>query len=232
MNSFLLFQNNFKILLPEVFLATSILILVIHASILVSSKEIGSPLITRSLNRLSILILFLTFFLVQNNSITFMITYQSAFIFDFLSSISKELTLLCSIICLIISENFIFENQLNRFEYFLLILCAVLGLMFLVSSNDLLSLYLSIEMQSLCFFVLAASKKNSSFSIEAGLKYFILGSFSSAILLLGISLLYGCVGTTNFENYHLLFLEKTVDNFHLFSLIENALICISVAFFF
>jgi NADH-quinone oxidoreductase subunit N len=232
MNSFLLFQNNFKMFLPEVFLATCILILVLHGSILVSAKEIGSPFITRSLNKLSVLVLFFTFFLVQNSNNIFISSYQGGFIFDNLASNSKQLILLCSLICLLISEDYIFQNKLNRFEYFLLFLSSILGLLFVVCSNDLISLYLSIEMQSLCFFVLAASKKDSSFSVEAGLKYFILGSFSSAFFLLGISLLYGCTGTTNFDNLHLLFLEKTEETSFIFSPIENGLICISVAFFF
>lgn len=218
--------------LPEVFLATSILILILHASILVSSKELGYPLITRSFNKLSILALLLTFLLVNNDSIISMRVYQSTFIFDCLSSNIKQIILLGSITCLAVSEDFLLRSKINNFEYFALLLCAILGLMFVTSSYDLISLYLAIEMQSLCFYVLAASKKDSSFSIEAGLKYFILGSFSSALLLLGMSILYGCTGTTSFENYSLLFSEKTEDYLILVSSIENALICISVAFFF
>jgi proton-translocating NADH-quinone oxidoreductase chain N len=69
----------------------------------------------------------------------------------------------------------------------------------IVASNDLISMYLAIEMQSLCLYVLAAFKKNSAFSTEAGLKYFILGAFSSGLLLFGSSMIYGFTGTTNFE---------------------------------
>jgi proton-translocating NADH-quinone oxidoreductase chain N len=104
--------------------------------------------------------------------------------------------------------------------------------MLLVSSYDMLSLYLSIEMQSLCFYVLATFKKDSSLSAEAGLKYFILGSFSSALLLFGISLIYGCTGSLNFDNYLLLFAEMDIKSFELSGLIEKGLLCISAAFFF
>jgi NADH-quinone oxidoreductase subunit N len=96
----------------------------------------------------------------------------------------------------------------------------------------MLSLYLAIEMQSLCLYVLAAAKKDSSFSTEAGLKYFILGSFSSALLLFGISFLYGCTGTTNFDNFHLLFAGIDAETFLLTASVEKALICIMAAFFF
>jgi NADH-quinone oxidoreductase subunit N len=96
----------------------------------------------------------------------------------------------------------------------------------------MISLYLSIELQSLCLYVLSASKKDSSFSTEAGLKYFILGSFSSALLLFGISLLYGCTGTTNFDNFYLIFSETSVNDIAVVSLIKKSLLCISVAFLF
>jgi NADH-quinone oxidoreductase subunit N len=96
----------------------------------------------------------------------------------------------------------------------------------------MISLYLAIEMQSLCLYVLAASKKDSSFSTEAGLKYFILGSFSSALLLFGISILYGCVGTTNFDNLYLFFSELNLETLALSTLIEKGLFFIAVAFFF
>jgi NADH-quinone oxidoreductase subunit N len=75
----------------------------------------------------------------------------------------------------------------------------------LISANDFLSLYITIEFQSLALYVLAAFKQNSLFSIEAGLKYFILGTFSSGLLLFGASLLYGFTGTLNFSELDLIF---------------------------
>ena len=186
----------------------------------------------QSFGKLSVLILFLAFLLVNNNSILFMLTYQNTFIFDLLTSNVKQILLLSSIFCLMISESNLVKQQINNFEYFLLVLSAILGLFFLVSSYDMLSLYLAIEMQSLCLYVLAAAKKDSSFSTEAGLKYFILGSFSSALLLFGISFLYGCTGTTNFDNFHLLFAGIDSETPLLTASVEKALIFIMAAFFF
>ena len=71
-------------------------------------------------------------------------------------------------------------------------------MLFLISSADFISMYLAIEMQSLCFYVMAALKRNSEFSTEAGLKYFLLGAFSSGLLLFGCSLIYGFTGCTEF----------------------------------
>jgi NADH-quinone oxidoreductase subunit N len=232
MNFLLMHQNHFKMFLPEVFLATSILVMTLHASLLVTSKRLGYPILTLSFGKLSILVLFLTFLLVYNNPITFMLTYQNTFIFDVLTANVKQIILISTICCLFIFEDNLVRQQINNFEYFILILSAVLGLLLLVSSYDLISLYLSIEMQSLCLYVLAASKKDSSFSTEAGLKYFLLGSFSSALLLFGMSILYGCTGTTNFENYTLLFSGIDLDNLSTASSISTALIFIGAAFFF
>jgi len=224
----LLFQNNFKMFLPEFFLATSILVITLHGSLTATSKVLGFPLLLKSFNKISILILSFTLILVNNNSASFSIVYSSSFIFDLLTLNVKQFVLFSAILCLFISEHSLKLGKINQFEYFILILCSILGLLFLTSSFDLLSLYLAIEMQSLCFYVLSASKRDSSFSTEAGLKYFIIGSFSSGLLLLGISFLYGYTGTTHFENFSLLFSETNSP----LPLIEKALLCIIIAFFF
>jgi NADH-quinone oxidoreductase subunit N len=98
-----------------------------------------------------------------------------------------------------------FENILKSFEYFLLLSLSLVGMFFVVSSNDFLSLYISVEFQSLALYVLASFKQNSLFSIEAGLKYFILGTFSSGLLLFGASLIYGFTGIMNFNELDMLF---------------------------
>ena len=107
MNFLLMHQNHFKMFLPEVFLATSILIMTLHASLLVTSKRLGYPILTLSFGKLSILVLFLTFLLVNNNPISFMLVYQNTFIFDLLTANVKQILLISTICCL-----FIFEDNL------------------------------------------------------------------------------------------------------------------------
>jgi len=102
-------------------------------------------------------------------------------------------------------QGYIAIQKINYFEYSILILLALLGIFFICSSNDLITAYLSIELQSLSFYIMAAMKKESSFSIDAGLKYFILGAFSSSLFLFGSSILYGVSGTINFEDLKNLF---------------------------
>ena len=88
----------------------------------------------------------------------------------------------------------------GNYEFILIVYLAILGMLCLISSYNFLTLYLSIELQSLSFYMLACMKARSEFSAEAGLKYFILGAFSSAILLFGICLIYGSVGSINFDD--------------------------------
>lgn len=85
----------------------------------------------------------------------------------------------------------------DKFEFPILINFSIFAMLVLISSYDLITFYLSIEMQSLCLYILAAFKKTSRFSTEAGIKYFVLGALSSSLLLFGMSLIYGFSGSTN-----------------------------------
>lgn len=223
------YQNNLKLMFPEIFMATSILVMTVYATFCATTRS--KPLITKSTNNLALLSLLLTSFLILNTDTELLTVYSDCFIVDFLSAFTKLVIILFTILCLIIIRQNLLRLKINNFEYILLILSAILGLMFLVSSNDLISLYLSIEMQSLCLYVLAASKKDSTFSTEAGLKYFILGSLSSALLLFGISMLYGLTGTTNFSNFSLLF-SGDLKEIECILSIKHALMLILVAFLF
>jgi NADH-quinone oxidoreductase subunit N len=200
--------NSIKLMLPELFLVTSLLSLVIYGPVLANTSRYNFPLLNRGLSWLSILILFLTFVLLLNNPFVTIpnstIIFSGSFISDNLSNYGKCAILLGTISCLLISQEFVDNLRLNFFEYHLLILSAVLGLLLLVSSNDLISAYLAIEMQSLSFYVLAAFKRNSAFSTEAGLKYFILGAFSSGLILFGSTYIYGVTGSVNFEDISLI----------------------------
>jgi NADH-quinone oxidoreductase subunit N len=198
MNFSTFFTNDIKMLLPEIFLATSILVLIIYGVILSANSKYNYPLLSRSVMFLSVLTLLLTSVLLINNTIGFKIIFNNIFIIDDLAFFSKIAILTASILCLLMLQEYTEQSKLNSFEYNILILFAILGLLFLACSYDLISAYLAIEMQSLSFYVLATFKRNSAFSTEAGLKYFILGAFSSSLILFGSSIIYGFTGTTNF----------------------------------
>ena len=117
---------------------------------------------------------------------------------DRLATYLKALILFSAIIVLIISEKYRSIESLYIFEYPLLILFSILGMLVMLSSNDFITLYLGLELQSLALYVLAATKKDSLKSSEAGLKYFILGALASGFFLFGASLLFGITGTTSY----------------------------------
>tara|TARA_B100000780_G_scaffold55499_1_gene34903 strand:- start:2243 stop:3403 length:1161 start_codon:yes stop_codon:yes gene_type:complete len=104
---------------------------------------------------------------------------------------------------MLITQDFIKEMKINCFEYPLLLLFSVLGMFFMVSSNDLMSFYLGLELQSLALYILASIDRDNLKSNESGIKYFILSALSSGLLLYGCSLLYGFTGSTNFEEISL-----------------------------
>jgi NADH-quinone oxidoreductase subunit N len=127
-------------------------------------------------------------------------TFNNMFVADGFTTFMKSLVLVASALAVIMSREFFKLEGDDRFEFPVLLVLATIGMMVMVSANDLMSLYMGIELQSLALYVLAAFKRDSERSTEAGLKYFVLGALSSGILLYGCSLVYGFIGSTNFTS--------------------------------
>ena len=125
-------------------------------------------------------------------------TFNGMFVTDAFARFMKTLVLLGSALIIPMSVQFLRNTGLDRFEYPVLIVLATLGMLMMISANDFLALYLGLELQSLCLYVLAAINRDRNRSTEAGLKYFVLGALSSGMLLYGISLIYGFSGSTSF----------------------------------
>lgn len=126
------------------------------------------------------------------------ILLHGMFKFDQFAGFMKILILLGLIVSMALSARYLRQEGIERFEYPILIMFAGIGMMFMVSANNLLSLYMALELQSLSLYVLAAFHRNSLKSAEAGIKYFILGALSSGMLLFGMSLIYGFTGSIDF----------------------------------
>ena len=126
------------------------------------------------------------------------LAFSGSFIVDQFSAYMKTLTYLATAVIIIMSRGFMQNENLARFEVPVLMVLAAVGMGMMISANDLISLYMGIELQSLALYVLAAIKRDSLRATEAGLKYFVLGALSSGMLLYGASLIYGFSGTTNF----------------------------------
>lgn len=123
--------------------------------------------------------------------------FNGAFIADGFAQFSKVLILWSAAIILVLARDYLQKRELLKFEFPVLVALAVVGMMIMVSAGDLMSLYMGLELQSLSLYVVAAFRRDSLKSTEAGLKYFVLGALSSGLLLYGASLVYGYTGTTN-----------------------------------
>lgn len=200
-------NNNFNLcflgLYSELFLLLSLLFAICFLVILDNKFNHKINLINIA-NSLFIYILICNLVLIKN-----LFSIELSLFYDIL--ISNRYVVLCKyfltilfIIISVLSKSYFKKEQIYIYEYFLILGLVLFGLFTIVSSNDLLVMYIGIEILSLSFYILATLKLNSNFSTEAGLKYFILGSFSSGLLLYGTSLIYGATGTLNFSDIHLL----------------------------
>ena len=178
-------------MIPEIFLSVSIFsILMIGVFVKKSFNLIFN---------LTSIIIITTIIIVISNPSNEERIFLDSFIRDPFSNYFKVLILLSSFFVLNSSKNFIIDNQLDKFEYPIIILLSILGMFFMVSSNDLILFYLGLELQSLSLYILASIDRDNLRSTESGIKYFVLSALSSGLLLYGCSLLYGFTGSTNFE---------------------------------
>ena len=183
--------NNLNFIYPEIFVSLSIMFLLIVGAF----KKNSSNLIFN----LSIITLIGTLALILSYPIQSNINlFNDSYKIDYLSSFMKILTMGSGIFVLITSARYLKLFKIFQIEYSILILCSILGMMVMISSNDLMVFYIGLELQSLALYVLASFNKDQLKSSEAGLKYFVLSALSSGILLYGCSLLYGFSGSTNF----------------------------------
>ena len=183
--------NIINALLPELFLSLSIFFILMAG---VFKKNSYNFVTNLSLFALSLI------FLILLNIDTFKIkVFSDTFISDPFTNFIKILIVVSSLFILNFSQAFIKENKIDKFEYPIIILIAILGMFIMVSSNDLILFYLGLELQSLSLYILAAIDRDNQRSSESGIKYFILSALSSGLLLYGCSLLYGFTGSTNFD---------------------------------
>lgn len=161
-------------------------------------------------NQLIFLLIFgLTCYLIlvcqqMNLSLLALTSFNDTIYNDQLSVIFKLIIGVTSILYLMFITQYLKDQKLSNFEYYIILLTSIIGFFLLCSANDLITAYLAIELQGLAFYVLASFKKSSNFSIESGVKYFVLGSLSTAIFLLGVTFIYGLSGSvllTDFRDF-------------------------------
>ncbi len=192
-------QLNSDFPIPDIVVALPEVILAVGGMALLMLGVFRGDRSTRTVSWLAVLTFLIAAVVVIQQPGDRVVAFGSTFVVDAFSKFVKVLVLLGSSVALIMSHGFIRSEKIERFEFPILIVFATLGMCMMVSANDLISLYMGIELQSLALYVLAAFNRDSLRSTEAGLKYFVLGALSSGLLLYGCSLVYGFSGTTTFE---------------------------------
>ena len=186
-------MENLHLVLPEIFISLSIMFLLILGVF----KKNSSKLIFN----ISLSVLLITAIIIINETfdISRVTLFKESVVIDYMASLMKIITLFAAFLVLVISSSYLKIFKIYKIEYPILILSSVLGMMIMISSNDLMVFYMGLELQSLALYVLATFNRDQLKSSEAGLKYFVLSALSSGLLLYGCSLIYGFSGSTNFD---------------------------------
>ena len=185
-------MENLNLILPEIFISIAIMLFLIIGVF----KKKSSSLIY-NLTTISLVVLLA---IVYNlNSISETSLFNESYKIDDLANFMKILMIISGIFVMLTSSKYLQINKINKIEYPVLVLSAILGMMVMISSNDLIVFYMGLELQSLALYVLASFNRDNLLSTESGLKYFILSALSSGLLLYGCSLVYGFAETTNFD---------------------------------
>jgi NADH-quinone oxidoreductase subunit N len=184
-------MDNASAATPELFVAIAAMILLIYG-------VFRGNVATRFVTWLTIGVLVVAGILVLPLAGDSNLAFNDLFVVDSFAVFAKLLVVIAAALTLILSMPFNARAGIDQFEFPIILLLSVLGMMMMVSANDLISLYVGLEMQSLALYIAAAIRRDSLRSSEAGLKYFVLGALSSGILLYGMSMVYGFAGTTGF----------------------------------
>ena len=189
--------QTFSVALPEFILVAVALSLVLVAAFANSSESESSTLkLVRSLSLSGYGLAFLSLFMLPASQL---VLFNGLFAIDGFAIYMKGLVLLGAFFASwLVSDGW--GEGVDRAEFHLLVLMAVLGMLLMISAHDLIALYMGLELQSLSLYVIAAMRTNSLRSSEAGLKYFLLGALSSGMLLYGASLVYGFAGSTAYAD--------------------------------
>jgi NADH-quinone oxidoreductase subunit N len=187
-----LFLNDLLLIIPQIFLLFSAIILLMLGSF---TKKNSAKIVVY----FSVLTLFLVTFLEILMPWDIHVIFNNSLVENGFSRFVKSIIFMSSAFVIILSSKWLIRYDEKAFEYPILILFSSLGMSLMISANDLITLYLAIELQSLPLYVMAAFKRDSVESGEAGIKYFVLGALSSSLFLFGSSLIYGFTGSIEFS---------------------------------
>ncbi len=205
-------SENISVVAPEITLAVLAMAFLMWGAF--SRRDASAPILWASVAALTLAGLWVGF---QPEGTR--LAFDASFVSDGFARFAKVLLLFGAAASLALAKDYLQRTDLLKFEFPVLILLACVGMMTMVSARDLIVLYVGLELQSLAFYVIAAFRRDSLRSTEAGLKYFVLGALSSGLLLYGASLTYGYAGTTTFAGITLAIGEETLPLGLLFGLV-------------
>lgn len=185
--------------LPEILLAVGGMALLMIGVFHKAGEGAADARAARHTDWIALAILFVALIAVLALGKDRTVTFGGLFAIDAFSRFAKVLVLIGAAAALMMSGDFLSRHGAGRFEYSVIVVFSVCGMMMMLSANDLMSLYVGLELQSLSLYVMATFQRDDSRATEAGLKYFVLGALASGMLLYGSSLVYGFAGSTNFE---------------------------------
>src|SRR5271165_1255117 len=183
---------------PDIAPALPEIILAIGAMTLLMVGAISGERSTRAVSWLAIAVMILALAISLLYGGERRLAFYGMFVTDAFAVFMKALVLIGSAVTILMGMRYNEEQGIARFEFPVLVLLATAGMMVMISANDLITLYVGLELQNLALYVVASFNRDSARSSEAGLKYFVLGALSSGMLLYGASLLYGFAGTVTF----------------------------------
>ena len=185
-------MNNLYFIIPELFISISVMILLVLGVFKNNSSKI--------IFHLSCLVIIVSLAINLNINIDDTIfLFNNSYLINQLSLLIKSIILISAFFVMFCSYSYVRLNNILKIEYPILILCSLLGMLVMISSNDLIVFYIGLELQSLALYVLASFNRDNLLSSESGLKYFVLSALSSGLLLYGCSLIYGFSNSTNFD---------------------------------
>ena len=187
-------SQDLNVALPEILLAVYAM-LALMAGAFLGKDRIAAPILWAT----SAVLAATGVWVAAGGTGTGTTAFGGMFLDDAFARYAKAVILLAGAAVLLLGQDYLERRDLLRFEYPVLVALASVGMMLMVSAGDLMALYMGLELQSLCLYVVTSIRRDSVKSTEAGLKYFVLGALSSGLLLYGASLTYGYAGTTLFR---------------------------------
>ena len=185
-------MENLDLILPEIFISIAIMFF-----LLIGVFKKNSSSLIYNLSTIALVVLLALIFNLNSTPDTSL--FNESYKIDKLSTFMKLLLFGSGVFVMLTSSKYIQISKINKIEYPVLILSSILGMMVMISSNDLIVFYMGLELQSLSLYVLASFNRDNLLSTESGLKYFVLSALSSGLLLYGCSIVYGFAESTNFN---------------------------------